>query len=125
MTIKMMGALACGVLVTACGTGGAPERVEPIPARPTTAAQPVDVLTHCGLDYVRFQGRVWRAETPQPEPKQRPDSHGVTAYTGYTHGMITLVDENTARFTFDEKRYDAPVHELVLRPAAGEPPLCD
>ncbi|GLZ35428.1 hypothetical protein Lesp02_76150 [Lentzea sp. NBRC 105346] len=122
MTTKIVAALACGVLMTACG---APERAQPQPEAPAAAPQQIDVLTHCGLEYVRFDGRVWRAETPQPEPKVRPDEQGVTAYTGYTHGTITVVDQDTARFTFDEKRYDALVHELVLRPAAQEPPLCD
>lgn len=59
---------------------------------------PFDLYTHCGIDFTRFGGRYWQAAAPLPEPSPLPDAQGVTTYTGYVSGVMTLVDQQTARF---------------------------
>ncbi|TWP53561.1 hypothetical protein FKR81_06315 [Lentzea tibetensis] len=83
----------------------------------------IEVLTHCGLEFLKFGDRTWRAETPLPEPKPRPDPNGVK-YDGYTSGVVTVVDDKTLRFAVDDTRFEAPSEPVVFHPTDVEPPLC-
>jgi len=106
--------------------------VEPVdPLNPRTgpdAAEigrtyPFDLYTHCGIEYAPFGGKTWRAITPLPEPRAKPGENGITVYSGYTAGTMTLVDASTARFVVDLRYTDVAESvvdfEISDRPAPG------
>jgi hypothetical protein len=61
-------------------------------------AYPFDMLSHCGIGWAHFGGRDWASAVVEPDPGAQPDARGITHYTGYTPGFMTLVDQNTVRF---------------------------
>jgi hypothetical protein len=106
--------------------------VEPVdPLNPRTgpsAAEvgrtyPFDLYTHCGIEYAPFGGKTWKAVTPLPEPRAKAGEDGITVYSGYTAGTMTLVDASTARFVADLRYTEvaAPVVEFEVsdEPAPG------
>ena len=103
-----------------------PARLRLGPATPGRGvAYPFDLYSHCGIDFARFGGRIWRAQTPLPEPRTLPDAKGITTYTSYTAGTMTLLDDEIARFVIDERRYEVPGSPVVLfHPTTLTPPLC-
>jgi hypothetical protein len=124
----VVAALSALVLV-ACGTGGdtssaptpqpslVPSSTTLVPSTaPSIARLPVpvpsepevgipyayDLYTHCDIEFAHFAGRTWKTEKVVPEPDPTPDERGVTVYTGYTSGTVTLIDETTAEFANDQ-----------------------
>ncbi|WP_189112971.1 hypothetical protein [Pilimelia terevasa] len=114
------------------GPGGAsvdptdPGRPRTGPRRPVRGeAYPYDLYTHCGIAFARFGGRTWLASSRRSEPATRPDNAGLSTYTGYTAGTMTLVDPRTARFVIDLRRVAAGVHPVVtFRPTSRRAPVC-
>jgi hypothetical protein len=103
------------------------------PGRPRTGpadpqlgvAYPYDLYTHCGIRYAQFGGRWWEVSPPRAEPAARAGADGVTRYTGYTAGTMTLVGTDVARFVVDV-RHAAPDDPVVtFFPASGQPPPCE
>jgi hypothetical protein len=88
------------------------EPVDPLNPRTGPAAAeigrtyPFDLYTHCGIEYAPFGGKTWRAITPLPEPRAKAGEDGITVYSGYTAGTMTLVDAATARFVVDVRYAD-------------------
>jgi hypothetical protein len=99
------------------------------PADPAVAVDyPFDLYTHCGIDTVTFGGRQWRADAPQAEPSRLPDANGVTSYTGYTAGVMRLIDDQHLRFTVVDPLSSADGRTVVftVQPTAAQPlPLCE
>jgi hypothetical protein len=143
-----LGVVALAMLAAGCARPGAaatappdspataklPARalVEPVdPLNPRTgpgAAEvgrtyPFDLYTHCGIEYAPFGGKTWKAVTPLPEPRAKAGENGITVYSGYTAGTMTLVDTSTARFVVDVRYADVdePVVEFAVsdKPAPG------
>lgn len=83
-------------------------------------AYPFDLLTHCGIRWATFGGRTWVTDVRLPEPVAKPDPRtGITTYTGYTAGFMTLVAPDTLRF-------DAPgVVSAVFHPTSKPIEVCD
>lgn len=96
------------------------------PANPARGVPfPFDLYSHCGIEFARLGGEVWRAARPIREPLALPDADGITTYTAYTAGTMTLVDDELLRFVIDERRYEvsgSPV--VVFRRTTVDPPLC-
>jgi hypothetical protein len=91
------------------------------PDSPTIGvAYPFDLLTHCGIRWATFGGRTWVTDALLPEPRPKPDPRtGITTYTGYTAGFMTLIEPDTLRF-------DAPgVVSAVFHPTSESIGLCD
>jgi hypothetical protein len=80
---------------------------------------PFDLLTHCGIHWAAFGGKTWATDTQLPEPRPKPDPKtGVTTYTGYTAGFMTLLAPGTLRF-------DAPGGvSAVFHPTSAPIGLC-
>lgn len=87
-------------------------------------AYPFDLLTHCGITATMFGGRGWQAVHPQPEPPRRPDSHGITHYTGYTAGTATLTSPSTLTFTVHDPESTADGQSYTFTPATKQQPIC-
>jgi hypothetical protein len=88
-------------------------------------AYPFDLYSHCGIDFAHFGGRIWRAERAMAEPRTLPDANGEVAYTAYTAGTMTLLDDTTARFVIDERRYEVAGSAVVIfRPTTAKPARC-
>jgi hypothetical protein len=102
------------------------EPVDPLNPRTGPAAAevgrtyPFDLYTHCGIEYAPFGGKTWKAITPGPEPRVKAGEDGVTVYSGYTAGTMTLVDESTARFVVD-LRYANVTDSVVDFEVSKEP----
>jgi hypothetical protein len=115
---------------SAATTSGPPELPQDRigPADPEVGvAYPFSMYTHCGIDTVTFGGRDWRAVDPQPEPERLPGSDGVTNYTGYTSGEMTLVDRDHLRFVITDPQSVAAgqTMEFMPQPTAAQPsPPC-
>jgi hypothetical protein len=149
--LPMAAALAAAALAgtSACGASGgggaaataataepqAPKQalVEPVdPARPRTwpangetgRTYPYDLYTRCGIEWAEFAGRTWRAEAARPEPMAKPAANGLTVYSGYTAGSLTLLDADTAYFLIDLRWAEAGDATVVFRPSKVEAPTC-
>jgi hypothetical protein len=85
---------------------------------------PFDLFTQCGIDFAEFDGRTWRAEAPLPAPAPKANPDGVMAFTGYTAGTMTLMDDSTAYFLADLRYTDLAEPLVVFTPASGEPEAC-
>lgn len=98
------------------------------PAAPQIGVDyPFSLLTHCGIDYVTFGGRVWRAVPPEPEPVRVPDANGMTEYTGYTSGVMRLLGPDSLRFTITDPHSAARGRSVRFAPepaTAPSAPLC-
>lgn len=71
-------------------------------------AYPFSLLIHCGVPVVEFGGRAWKPVPPVPTyPGPRPEN-GVTTYTGYIPGTMTLVNVRTLRFVADASAVASP-----------------
>jgi hypothetical protein len=85
---------------------------------------PFDLFTHCGIAYAPFGGQTWKAVEPRPEPPAVAGPDGITVYSGYTAGTMTLVDAETARFVVDV-RYAAAADPVVdFRRSDERMPIC-
>jgi hypothetical protein len=87
-------------------------------------AYPFDLYTHCGIQYAQFGGRRWEASPSRPEPPARAGTDGVTRYTRYTAGTMTLVGTDIARFVVDLRRAQSDEPVVTFFPTAQEPPAC-
>lgn len=73
-------------------------------AGPSSAGQagtsrPWRLFVHCGAPVIVFDGRPWAPVPPVPTyPGPRP-VHGITSYTGYTTGTLTVLSADRLRFT--------------------------
>jgi hypothetical protein len=143
-----LGAVALAMFAAGCARPGAaavappdaavtadlPARalVEPVdPLNPRTGpavaevgrTYPFDLYTHCGIEYAPFGGKTWKAVTPLPEPRAKAGEDGITVYSGYTAGTMTLVDASTARFVADLRYTEVAASvvefEVSERPAPG------
>jgi hypothetical protein len=85
---------------------------------------PFDLFTQCGIDFAEFDGRTWRSEVPLPAPSPKVNPEGVMAFTGYTAGTMTLMDDATAYFLADLRYTDLAEPLVVFKPATGEPAAC-
>ena len=81
---------------------------------------PFDLYTHCGIEYAPFGGKTWKAVTPLPEPRAKAGEDGITVYSGYTAGTMTLVDASTARFVAD-LRYTEVAESVVEFEVSDKP----
>jgi hypothetical protein len=71
-------------------------------------AYPFNLFIHCGVPLVNFGGRWWAPAPPVPNyPGPRP-VNGISTYTGYVTGTMTLVTTNNLRFTADSRAVAAP-----------------
>lgn len=102
-----------------------PAQLRQGPAEPQVGvAHPFDLYTHCGIEFARFGGRLWQAASPRPEPAARPLETGVTAYTGYTAGTMTLVGTGVARFVIDVRYAVIDETAITFFPTTSTPPPC-
>jgi hypothetical protein len=93
-------------------------------------AYPFKLLIHCGVPVVDFGGRAWQPVAPVPEyPGPRP-VNGMTTYTGYVIGTMTLMNARTLRFVAGDSAVASPfsvVYEpltvRVTRSACALPPM--
>jgi len=95
------------------------------PASPTVGVSyPFSLFSHCGIAFTRFADREWQAVTPLPDPPRLANSQGVTHYTGYVAGTMTLFDPNMARFVITDPAVASNGHVIDFRPVATAPPPC-
>ncbi len=95
------------------------------PASPTAGVTyPFSLLTHCGIAFTRFADREWQAVTPLPDPPRLANNQGITRYTGYVAGTMTLVDPNMARFVITDPTVASNGQVIDFRPAAAAPLPC-
>lgn len=88
-------------------------------------AYPFDLYTHCGIDFAMFGGWYWQAIIALPDPRRTPDAHGVTTYTGYVSGLMTLVDQDTVQFVVHDPTVDINGQVVRFRSRSTQPPPCD
>jgi hypothetical protein len=82
--------------LSGCGAGPAASAAPPPP--PTEAPVPFRLLTHCGIEWAKFEGRIWRAEHPRPAPADVVASDGLIHVDGYTEGTMTRLGPDRVRF---------------------------
>jgi hypothetical protein len=90
-------------------------------------AYPFDLYTHCGIRGARFAGREWTAIRPAADPQRLPDSTGITRYTGYIAGTMTLVRPDLLRFTLTDPYVSGAGQSfdfVPVVPAAGPAHVC-
>lgn len=87
------------------------------PPNPAVAvAYPFDLYEHCGIREVAFAGHQWLASPPAPEPRRLPDAQGITDYTGYVAGTMTLLPEDQLRFTITDPLSSGNGQSFLFRP---------
>lgn len=74
----------------------------------------MNVYSHCGIEFVRFGDRYWQTDNPVPQPGRSP----------YTPGTMTLVDQNTLKFTVDADEVPAKSIVVYFHPTTERPPPC-
>lgn len=74
---------------------------------------------HCGMVYISFDGKVWKADEPVAVPKMHPDAKGVTWGPPIVPGYVTLLSPTTLRF-------DAPTYitGVPLHITTDKVPIC-
>lgn len=101
---------------TAGHSPGAPSKTATATSSASTAGQstqigkayPFKLFIHCGVPLVSFAARTWAPTPPVHQyPGPRP-VNGISTYTGYVAGTMTLVTANTLRFTADSRAVAAP-----------------
>lgn len=115
-----------------CDDPGEGEQARPaLPARTATPGKweegpadpvrhkpyPYDLFTHCGIKWLRFDGRWWVLDTVFPDAAQvagEPPAQGGQVIAGY----MTLIDADTANFDA------AGLPSLQFVPAKKTPPGC-
>ncbi len=72
-----------------------------------------------------FGGRAWAPVPPVPSyPGPRP-VNGITTYTGYTTGMLTVLSTDRLRFTASDTVSPYPVNYAPAAPLASTmAPVC-
>ncbi|MCZ7530384.1 MAG: hypothetical protein M5U31_08555 [Acidimicrobiia bacterium] len=72
-----------------------------------------DLLTHCGVEFMRFDGRIWSTEAlggpNAPKGFDNPEQPGIVTLESADRAVFVGGPEGT---------------ELVFTPTAEEPPLC-
>ncbi|WP_406283539.1 hypothetical protein [Embleya sp. NBC_00896] len=94
--------------------------VDPGRAAVPGQAYPVDWGAHCGLGYLPFAGRMWRADTLVETPAGLPGPQGPNSGPPILPGYATPTSP-------DHLRFDAPGYldrPITLTPIEN-PPLCD
>lgn len=105
---------------------------DPATTPPTTGPEspepqtsyPIAIHSHCGIEFVDFGGRRWKAEEPVPAPTPRPDSEGVVSVDGDTPGMMTLLDPDTLQFTADDEAVREQGITVRFHPTDDHVPPC-
>jgi hypothetical protein len=98
------------VLVTACGSDEAPKDDRAVTG--TTEGEPYELYTHCGIEWAKIDGTMWRARPALSDGSGNPPP-------GWGNpsqkGTLTFVDTETAVFTstagtvtFHRTRRDEP-----------------
>jgi hypothetical protein len=124
MSARRLLVLALGAAVVAGITAGSALAVgHPTPHSAGTT--PFELYTHYGIHFTTFAGRYWETLTALPDPQPVPNAQGVTTYTGYISGSMTLVDPNTLRFAINDPAVSITGQVVVFRPKSAPPPLCD
>jgi hypothetical protein len=84
-------------------------------------AYPFKLFIHCGVPVVGFSGRSWQPVAPVPKyPGPRP-VNGITTYTGYVPGTMTLVNARILRFVADNSAVASPF-SVVFEPRTARVP---
>jgi hypothetical protein len=117
---------ASAVALTACGAGATAAEPPPPPTavEPIKSPQPVRLLTRCGIEWAKFDGRTWRATLSRPEPADLPDSSGLIHYDGFTKGTMTLLAPDRARFDVTDPLVKPIPGGVDFTPTDEAPPLC-
>lgn len=146
-------AAAAGALMAGCGEGqestssrvprdaatagspdsNAPDSVTGQPPTPTESGPespqvgqyyPVTVYSHCGIRFMEFGDRHWKAENPVPAPTPRPNSQGIVEVDNYTPGMVTLIEQDTLKFAVDDSAVQEQNIVVYFHPTTKHPPPC-
>jgi hypothetical protein len=106
------------------GDPGDPARSGPAQAV-IGVAYPFDLYTHCGIRWARFVGREWTPVHPAPDPLRLPNSAGITTYSGYVAGTMTLIRPDLLRFTLTDPHAAGSGTSFDFVPARQVVPPCD
>ena len=91
----------------------------------TEAGVAFSLFTHCGISSTEYDGRMWVAATPLPEPRGRADETGTRTNDGYTEGTMTLVDDDLLRFVVTDPLVEEVGLTVDFVPAPAPVPLCE
>lgn len=78
----------------------------------------VEVSAHCGIKYMTFAGRDWKADNPIPDPGPEPAGEDVASYDGTVSGTAVWVDTDTVHLIVD----GLPL--IVFHPTTEDAPPC-
>ncbi len=108
-------AAVLALTAAACGGTETTPTALPLPAENVEVGVPYEfeLLTHCGIEYMRLDGRVWKTE--RRGGPNAPDGFADPAQPG----IVTLESEDRAVFVGERDG-----SELVFTPTDEEPPLC-
>jgi hypothetical protein len=89
------------------------------------SSRPWRLFVHCGAPVIMFDGRAWAPEPPAPGyPGPRP-VNGITTYTGYTTGTLTVLSADRLRFTASDTVSPYTVNYAPAPPSASTTaPVC-
>jgi hypothetical protein len=118
-------ALAACLLLTGCGSRPDVPPLSPSSTSATATTEPVsypmDLYTHCGVEFTSFDGRTWKVVEPVPDPDGTPFARGAV---NHLPGTATLTDENTLRFTVADDSPYLPGEVVTVAPTSEAVPLC-
>jgi hypothetical protein len=78
---------------------------------------PFDLYVHCNGEFTSFSGAVWRTDVPPGDVGSSSDPSGVTHYTGYLAGWMTMTGPGDAMFSSGSR-------VIPFKRVTADPPPC-
>lgn len=82
---------------------------------------PFSLYRHCGVEYMDYDGRVWKVVPPVPVAPQLRPVDGIYTDNGYLKGSIRVIDSKTVEFSANPSAVLEP-YVLTYKLYIGAPP---
>ena len=87
-------------------------------------SRPWRLFVHCGAPVILLDGRAWAPVAPVPSyPGPRP-VNGISIYTGYTNGTLTVLSSDRLRFTASDTASPYSLTYAPAPPSNSTAPAC-
>ncbi len=84
----------------------------------------MDLLVHCGIRYLKYQRKEYKAVHPSDPPERLPSADGTTTETGYIHGYVHVVNAKAVDFVVADPSVSINGKSIAFQLTADNPPLC-
>lgn len=102
----------------------APQRSAAVTAK-LPKGTPFDLLIHCGVQYLEYENKEYKAVRPQDSPARLPAPGASTATeTGYAHGYLHVINSHTVTFVVADPTVSINGQTITFTITSDSPPSC-